>query len=327
MNTIKHNLASRERLMSWATIIVGCCIMAVGYVVFINPYNIVPGGVYGASIVLHNIFPGIQVGTFGYMFDVPLLIISFIFLGRNLGARTIVAAMLTPALMNALTLMVYPTPEAVRSLDPAALLGGIMDMSNHLIVTTIFGAILAGVGSGLIVKARGSSGGTDIVALLMQKYLGTPFSRSIMICDACVVTFGLVVFGFVGQTAGGASGIHLSFYSLIAIYIIARTISFVLNGSQNDKLLFIVSKNRRDELRDFILRDLDRTATIIDTFGLYTLDRNTTLLLVVKDKEARAVKQLIREVDPTAFVIITDASATYGEGWSELPSKDELIPE
>ena len=104
----------RKIVFSWVQIIIGCFILASGFVFFINPYNIVPGGVYGASIVLHNLFPSVQVGTFGYLFDIPLLIISIIFLGSKLGFRTIGAAMITPLLMNILSRLVYPTESALH---------------------------------------------------------------------------------------------------------------------------------------------------------------------------------------------------------------------
>lgn len=328
MGTIANNLKSRSFWTSWGSIVAGCTVMAVGFVLFINPYNIVPGGVYGASIVLHHLFPSIKVGTFGYMFDIPLLIISAIFLGSKLGARTLVAALLTPAIMNIMTLAVYPTPEAVESLSPALLLGGIIDFTDHLILATVTGSVLVGIGSGLIAKNRATSGGTDIVALLMQKYLKIPFSTAILMADGCVVLFGLFVIGFGGSSAEGAApALYLSFYSLIAIYITSRTINVVLNGAQSDRLIFIVSVNRRDELREFILKDLDRTATIINSYGLYTLDRNTTLMLVVKNKEVDSVKRAIRKIDPNAFITVTDAHATYGEGWKTLPAEDEIVPE
>lgn len=330
MGNTHDNLTSLAWWKSWATIVSGCAVMAAGFVLFINPYNIVPGGVYGASIVLHYLFPNIKVGTFGYMFDVPLLIISAIFLGSKLGARTLFAALLTPAIMNLMTLAVYPDEAAVQSLDPALLMGGVIDFSQHLILATIFGSVMVGIGSGLIAKNRATSGGTDIVALLMQKYLKIPFSTAILMADGCVVLFGLVVIGFGGHAAAGESSgaaLYLSFYSLIAIYLTSRTINIVLNGIQSDRLLFIVSVNRRDELRDFILKDLDRTATIINSYGLYTLDRNTTLMLVVKNKEVDSVKRAIRKIDPNAFITVTDAHATYGEGWKALPEEDEIVPE
>lgn len=331
MGQIHDNITSLHFWKSWGTIVLGCTVMAAGFVLFINPYNIVPGGVYGASIVLHHLFPSIQVGTFGYMFDIPLLIISAIFLGSKLGARTLVAALLTPAIMNAMTLAVYPDEAAVHSLDPALLCGGVIDFRQHLILATVIGAAIIGLGSGLIAKNRATSGGTDIVALLMQKYLKIPFSTAILIADGCVVLFGLFVIGFGGSSGaegdGTAPALYLSFYSLIAIYVTSRVINVVLNGAQSDRLIFIVSVNRRDELRDFILQKLDRTATIINSYGLYTLDRNTTLMLVVKNKEVDSVKRAIRKIDPNAFITVTDAHATYGEGWKALPEEDEIVPE
>lgn len=330
MGSIKKNLTSAKWWKAWSSIIFGCTAMAAGFVLFINPYNLVPGGVYGASIVLHYLFPTIKVGTFGYCFDIPLLIISAIFLGTRVGTRTLFAAMLTPAIMNLMTVMVYPDEAAVESLDPALLCGGIIDFSQHLILASIFGAILIGTGSGFIAKSRATSGGTDIVALMMQKYMKIPFSTAILMADGCVVLFGLFVIGFGGHAADGEAAptaLYLSFYSLIAIYVTSRVINIVLNGAQSDRLVFIVSVNRRDELREFILKDLDRTATIINSYGLYTLDRNTTLMLVVKNKEVDSVKRAIRKIDPNAFITVTDAHATYGEGWNALPAEDEIVPE
>ena len=100
---IKDNLTDLGWWKSWIGIIVGSMILAAGFVFFINPYNIVPGGVYGASIVLHNLFPSIQVGTFGYMLDIPLLLLAIFLLGSNLGAKTCVASLITPSIMNVMS--------------------------------------------------------------------------------------------------------------------------------------------------------------------------------------------------------------------------------
>ena len=127
----------KKTISSWIQILLGCTIMAAGFVYFINPYNIVPGGVYGVSIVLHNLFPSIQVGTFGYMFDVPLLILSMVLLGAKLGTRTIVAALITPFIMNFLSYIGYPNEEALHALDPSLLVGGLLDMTDHLLLTSI----------------------------------------------------------------------------------------------------------------------------------------------------------------------------------------------
>jgi len=320
---------SPEWWLSWIGIFIGCTILAAGFVFFINPYNIVPGGAYGASIVMHNLFPSVQVGTFGYMFDVPLLLLSVVLLGAKLGARTIVAAMTTPAIMNIMSALVYPTREALESLDPAQLLGGSMDMSQHLMLTCIMGAVLIGVGSGIVVKCQATTGGSDIVAMILQKYIGIRFSKAILMVDGLVVAFGLVVIGFGLGTAAdtGRPTWHLSLYSLISIYVISRMIAYVINGAKDDKLIFVISNKNMTLLHDFILREMDRTATVIKSSGLYTKADQEMLFLVVKQRETAGVKHAIKEADPQAFVVVTDAYDTYGDGWKQLPSKGEIQPE
>ena len=218
--------------LTWVYIIVGVIIMCSGFVFFINPYHIVPGGVYGAGIVLHSLFPSIQVGTFGWFFDVPLLTLSAIFLGAKIGSRTIFAAMMSPLVMNLLDWIAYPNAAAMKALDPTQLFGGVINMSEHLMLTTIIGAATIGLGCGLVVRQQATTGGTDIVAMFLQKYLNIRFSNGILICDAVVVLSGLLVFGLgLGHIDSGTSGPswHLSFYSLIAIFVSSKTIAYVIN--------------------------------------------------------------------------------------------------
>ena len=245
MNNLKENVSS------WMGIFVGCSIMAIGFVFFINPYNFVPGGVYGASIVMHNIFPSIQVGTFGYMFDIPLLILSLVLLGAKLGARTIVASLFTPFVMNVLSELVYPTQEALQSLDPSMMLGGMLDLSDHLMLACLMGSVLIGVGCGIVVKSQATTGGTDIVAMILQKYANIRFSNGILIVNAIVVAFGLLVIGFGIGTADDSTqpSWHLSFYSLIAIYVTSRVLAYVINGAKDDKLIFVIGSGDMTEFK------------------------------------------------------------------------------
>lgn len=319
----------KQTLYAWASIVVGCTILAAGFVFFINPYNIVPGGVYGASIVLHNLFPSIQVGTFGYMFDIPLLILSVLLLGAKLGIRTIVAALLTPLLMNTMSRLVYPTREALESLDPAQLLGGSMNMTDHLMLTCIIGAVVIGVGTGIVIRSQATTGGSDIVGMLLQKYAHIRFSRAILLVDGAVVCFGLVVIGFGLGTASDSTqpSWHLSFYSLISIFIISRVIAYMINGAKNDTLIFVISDHELQALHQYILKDLDRTATYIKSSGLYTGKDKEMIFLVVSYQEVQGVKLKIKEADPRAFVVVTDAYDTFGEGWKQLPSPHEIYPE
>lgn len=329
IHTLREEVSHLQWWLEWTGILLGCSIMSAGFVFFINPYNIIPGGVYGASIVLHNLFPSIQVGTFGYCFDIPLLIISMLLLGSKLGSRTIVAAMVTPSIMNLMSTLAYPTQAALEALDPTLIAGGRLDMSSHLMLTCLIGATLIGLGSGIVVNSKATSGGTDIVAMLIQKYLKIPFSTGILLADGLVVLFGLLVIGFgVGSDAPtDTDGCLLSFYSLIAIYVSSRVVARVIAGVKDDKLLFIISERPVPELEDYILNDLERTATRIVSRGLYTNGEKEMLFLVVHNKEVPGVKATIRESDPRAFVVVTDAYDAFGEGWKQLPSSEDITPE
>ena len=248
---------------SWFLIFFGCSVMGAGFVLFVNPYNFVPGGEYGMGIVLHNIFPSIQVGTFGYMFDVPLMLVAMLVFGGQFGTRTVLAALYTPGFMNVLTRLVYPNPEAVESLDPSLLLGGRLDLSNDLLLTCVIGAVVIGIGQGIVVRQQATTGGTDIVGMLLQKFAGIKFSTGILLADGFVVLSGLAVIGFgIGTDEAAANGWMLTLYSLITIYISSRVIAYLLDGASYDKLLFIISDHHQARKRS-IIEALDRSATYI----------------------------------------------------------------
>ena len=322
---------------SWLLIFLGCSIMGAAFVLFINPYKFVPGGVYGLGIVLHNIFPSIQVGTFGYMFDVPLMITAILVFGGQFGTRTVAAALYTPGFMNIFTELVYPDQESMQSLDPSKLLNGNLDLSNDLLLTCIIGAVVVGIGQGLVVRQQATTGGTDIVGMLFQKFAGIKFSTGIFLADGGVVLAGLVVIGFgvgMSETVEAAdaanavqevtkSGWMLTLYSLITIYVTSRVIAYMLDGASYDKLLFIISENP-EGVKQFIIKDLERSATNIKATGMYTNAPRNMIFLVVSRKEVHLVKRKIKEVDPRAFVVETDAYDTYGEGFKPLPEKDEI---
>ena len=310
---------------SWFLIFLGCSVMGAGFVLFVNPYKFVPGGVYGMGIVLHNIFPSVQVGTFGYMFDIPLMLISMLVFGGGFGTRTVLAALYTPGFMNVLTRLVYPNPEAVESLDPSLLLGGRLDLSNDLLLTCVIGAVVIGVGQGIVVRQQATTGGTDIVGMLLQKFAGIKFSTGILLADGFVVLSGLAVIGFgIGTGEAAANGWMLTLYSLITIYITSRVIAYLLNGASYDKLLFIISENHHAELRDFIIEDMDRSGTYIKGKGMYTDQDREMIFVVVSRKEVHLVQNKVREIDPKAFMVVTDAYETFGEGFKQFPDKDTI---
>jgi uncharacterized membrane-anchored protein YitT (DUF2179 family) len=322
-NELVSNITSPQWWWSWFMIILGCALLAAGYVLFISPYNIVPGGVYGAGIVLHNLFPEIKIGTFGYMFDTVLLVLAFISFGPRFGSKTVVAALLTPGLMNLFTRLAYPTEEAMQSLDPSLMLGGILDMSDHLMLTTIVGAVVLGVGVGFVVRQQATTGGTDIVAMMIQKYCHISFSQGVLIADSIVVLAGLLVIGF-GIGGGEPQGWQLSFYSLIAIYVSSRILAFMLDGASYDRMIFIITSHHNEEFRRYILEEMDRSGTYIKTSGMYTNEEKEMIFLVVPRRELVKVQRAIKDYDPKAFMVVANAYNTFGEGFKPLPDKHEL---
>ena len=324
LSAIKSSFKSPAWWLSWLKIIFGCTLLAAGYVLFITPYKIVPGGVYGAGIVLHNLFPTIQVGTFGYMFDSVLLVLAFIAFGPRFGSKTVVAALLTPGLMNLFTYLVYP-PEAMQSLDPSMMLGGMLDWSDHLMLATIVGAVILGVGVGLVVQEQATTGGTDIVAMMLQKYCHMTFSKGVLIADSLVVLAGLIVIGFGSDGEGvDINRLMLSGYSLIAIYISSRVLALMLDGASYDRIIFIVTSHHNEEFRRYILEEMDRSGTYIKANGMYTNADKEMIFLVVPRHEMPKVQRAIKDYDPSAFMVVANAYNTYGEGFKPMPDKHEL---
>lgn len=315
----------KKHLIDYAGILMGCLIVSVAFVFFINPYKIVPGGVFGTSIVLHSLFPAVQVGTISYMIAIPLLILSYFLLGRGIGARTLAATLVSPLFMNILSAMVYPDAESLQRLDPSRLLGGSFDLSNDLFLATIMGGVLVGVGEGLIVRSHATSGGSDIVGMILSKYLHVRFSWALMATDMAVILFGLVVIGMGwGTESPQEHSWLLSCYSLICIYVISKTLSYVVSGSKNNKLLFIVTRNNPHQMQQFILDRLDRTATVIPSRGLYSGQEQQTLMLVARRQEVDTITKSIAEIDPNVFVVVTDSYDIYGYRWKDFPDKADL---
>ena len=144
---------ARQSVVSWIYVFVGSVVLSAGFVLFMNPYRIVPGGVYGAGIVLHYLFPSVQVGTFGLMLDIPLLLVGMKVFGRAFGAKTIFSALLIPLSMNAMTWLFGESPET--------LFGGAMNLSQDMFLPCIFGGVLIGATISAIMLAiyTGNAGG------------------------------------------------------------------------------------------------------------------------------------------------------------------------
>ncbi|MBQ2024244.1 MAG: YitT family protein, partial [Alistipes sp.] len=202
---------------------------------------------------------------------------------------------------------------------------GILDLSDHLMLASFIGSVFLGVGVGLVVRQQATTGGTDIVAMMIQKYFHIGFSNAVLIADSVVVLSGLLVIGFgIGTGEPDPQGWLLSLYSLITIYVTSRVLAYTLNGASYNKLIFIILNNHNEQLKEFILKDLDRSATYIQSRGMYSNNEKEMIFLVVPNKDVPLVQSTIHEYDPTAFIVVTDAYDTFGEGFKPLPTKDEI---
>ena len=326
MKSIKESFVDWKWWASIGQIVFGCLLVAIAFVVFINPYNMVPGGVYGLALVLHNLFPSVQVGTFGYMFDVPLILTALLIFGSKFGGRTIFASFVTPGLMNLLDYLVYPNAEAIEALDPALLMGGVVDLSNHLMLAAIIGGCFSGVGVGLVIRNNAATGGTDITGMLLHRFAKMKFANGVLLSDAIIVLSGLVVIGFgVGLPEGKeAQGLLLSLYSGVCIFVNAKVLGYTIDGASRDKLLYIICEQHSEDMRNYILKDLDRGGTYLKAKGMYTDNEKEMIFLVVSRKEVRNVQHKIKEFDPRAFVVVTDAYDTFGQGFKPFPQEDGM---
>lgn len=286
------NRAIRE----WVYITLGSLLIAVGFVLFITPYRIVPGGVYGMGVVLNYLFPSVQVGSFGLAFDIPLILLALKLFGARFGGKTVVAALLTPLLMNLLDYFVGS--------DPAVMLGGRINLSDDILLSCLFGGVILGLGVGLILRTHATSGGTDIIAMVLSRYGHMPISRALLYVDSAVVLFGLAVLG----------DWRLPLYSLVTIFVSTRVIDYVVEGPSGDKLLFILSDNHR-AIASYILDDMERGGTYIKSSGMYTNAEREMIFVVISRREVSLLRDRVREIDPRAFMIVVDANETIGEGF------------
>ncbi len=301
------NVLTPRNIVAWIGVMLGVVIMSAGFVLFTNPYKIVPGGVYGLGRVLHHIFPAIPTGTFGFMFDIPLMITGFLVFGGSFGAKTIFAALLTPVVMNNLTSWIGENPA-----DGVSILSTMFNFSDNLLMAAIFGGLLIGAGTGIIIRSGATSGGTDIVSMILSKFLKIKFSSAMFGVESAIVLVGMIVF----------ADYTLPLYSLIAIFVSAKALDFVLDGASYEKLLFVIS-DHREEIKHFILHEMGRGGTWIHSSGMYTDKEHEMVFLVVSRKEIAQVKHKIHTIDKDAFVVVVDAYETYGDGFKQFDPEKE----
>ncbi len=274
-------------------IIIGAFIMASGFALFITPYKIVPGGVYGISIVLHYLI-GTPVGLMALAFDIPLTLIGIKILGPRFGVKTVVGFLATAFFVDGIAYL-YGSEPLVAD-DP--------------LLSSIFGGLFLGVGLGLIFKAKATSGGTDIVAMIISKYTKMPLGQLMIIVDSIIVLVGLAAF----------QEWEIPLYSLIVIFITGKVVDVILEGMSYDKVLFIVS-DKYQEIRDKIVNDLNRGGTFVKGEGMYNGSKKSIVFTAVTRREMAMLQEFINQIDPHAFVTAMNSNEILGNGFKSLRDK------
>ncbi len=299
-----EKIFSKKWFISYSLIVIGSIILAAGFVFFISPYKIVPGGVYGIAIVIHYMTEGVfswapsglPIGLMGLIMNIPLTIIGIRILGPRFGVKTVVGFVLTSIFMDLITYLYGEAPL----------------VAGDALLSSIFGGVLVGLGLGLIFKSKATSGGSDIVAMILAKYTKMPLGQLMIYVDSAIVLIGLVVF----------ADWKIPLYSWIVIYVTGKTIDIVLQGMSVDKTLFIIS-DKFVEIRDRIINDLHRGGTYIPGKGMYNGSDKTIIFTVVNRREMALLQEYIHEIDPTAFLTVLEANEILGEGFKSLKEKLE----
>lgn len=293
------NIFQNQGLRSYSLIVAGSFILALGYVLFITPYRIVPGGVYGIGIVVHHLTRGLfkftpdgfPVGLFGLILNVPLTFLGIKILGPRFGIKTIIGFILSSIFIDLQTL--YFGSEPLIEDDP--------------ILASVFGGVLIGFGLGLIFKSKATSGGSDIIAMVFAKFTKLPPGQVLIYVDSIIVLFGFLAF----------KDWKIPLYSWIVIFITGKVIDATMQGVNYGKAVFIISE-KYDEIRVKILFELDRGATCLFGKGMYTNEDKKIIYTNVNRRELATLQEFIKQVDPNAFMTVFNANEIIGDGFKPI---------
>lgn len=268
---------------------IGAGLIAVGIDLFLVPNKIVAGGVTGIATILHLTI-GTPVGLVVLVLNIPLFVVGMRWGGGlRFATRTVYATIM----MSVLTDMFAPL---VATIPPIA----------QPILFTLYGGLLDGIGMGLVFRAQGTTGGTDIVARIVQRYRGLPLGQTILVVNGTVLFVAALIFG-----------LEPVLYALIVTFVASRVVDVVQGESAYGRSAIIIS-TQADAIRSAIIADLQRGVTMLTGRGGYTEAGVDVLYCVVSRGEVTGLKRLVNAIDPKAFVVISEASEVLGEGFRVL---------
>lgn len=276
----------REYKVDWKDIlyiVVGSFLISFSFQVFLLPNDIISGGVASLSIILYEI-TNIAPALLQYAFNIPLLILSYFFVGKDVAFKSILGSLLFPFFTG-----------VVSHLEP---------WTHDQFLGAVFGGVITGIGVGIVYKARSSTGGTSTVAQMIEKYTNLSMGSATLIADGAIILVGFLTFD-----------LEAILYGIICLAVVSRMIDIVLVGNINSKTVLIIS-DEAELIRQEIIDKFDRGVTLLDVRGGYRKDPKEMLMVVISEREITALQEMIIQNDEDAFVVFMSASDVLGRGFS-----------
>ena len=281
------NSLNQKVLIEYFSILIGALLIAVGLDMFLVPNKIAAGGVSGIATIVYHV-AGIPLGIVMLAINIPLFIIGIKLLGLGMGIRSLFGTITLSILVDFMAALRLPVP------------------THNPILASIYGGIIVGVGLGIVFRNKGTTGGTDLAVAIINNYIKLSVGVVLFIVDASVI----VAAGLVFESA------ELALYALFTVFLTARVIDIVQEGFGNTRAALIIS-TKSDEVAAAIMKKLDRGVTSLMGKGMYTGNERDVILSVVTRPEISILKDLVYEIDPKAFVIMTEVHEVLGEGFKK----------
>src|SRR6056297_1805480 len=277
----------KNLVMNYLLVTIGAIFTALSLVLFTVPNKIAAGGVSGVATILYHMF-GFNVGIVILIINIPLCILAVYVLGGSIGAKT----------LWGILVMSFSVEFLSPFLEP---------VTYEVILASIYGGVLGGAGMGLVFRGGGTTGGTDLVAALVS-YFFPRFSigQGLFLIDGLVIAMASMVFD-----------IELAMYAAITIFVSSKIIDIIQEGFNISKSVFIIS-DRSQEIKDKILDNMRRGVTALKGYGGYSGKEKDVLLVTINRAEITKLKNLIRDIDEEAFVIMNEAHEVLGEGFKRI---------
>lgn len=276
-----------EKLKEYLLINTGLFLVAFGIVIFKIPNKFATGGVSGLAIILNKFIVGKHIGFLMMLLNTILVVIGFLFLGKKFGVRTFYASI-------AMSGMVWVLEKLIHITKP---------LTNDTLLELVYAIALPAIGSAIVFNNNGSTGGTDIVAKLLSRKAHLDIGKTLLLADFIITLSALAILG-----------IKSGMYSILGLVIKGLLIDFVIEGLNVAKRIEIISE-RSEEIGKFILEEIGRGATIYKVIGGYTGKEMNAVMVVTGRNQAYRLRQFVYNLDPLAFVIITNTSEIIGKGF------------